>query len=908
MEFLQTKFDPPVEPGDWVVRPRLLDRLQAIRTVTLTLVQTPAGYGKTSLLSQWHHGLRQAGESVCWLSLDSNDNDAAGLLSYVAATVARTGIAFDPPISRIAGGDFFAKHELLVSNVVNTLERSRRTVFIFLDDVHLLGAPALAALSRLIEFSPSTVHYIFASRTVPAMNLARLRAAGRLFELSVEDLRFAPEETHAFFHRLGQCSLSDAEVALLETRTEGWIAGIKLIELAIRQGCSAHLLLASFTGSFRSVSDFFAEEVLSFQSPEVREFLLKTSVLERLCPALCDAVTGGDVGRQTLSRIESTGLFLLRLDDERYWYRYHHLFAEFLRRRLLEEHGELAQELRMRASRWSWSNGFQIEAIQYALDGQNPEHAATLLELCCQEMTYIGQLNIVSKFAERIPPETLNRFPRVVLSITWMLTRQLRFEEAHRLVDIARQLIAELGASSQAAPEELKNLRQILLHREMVLASAHDDVPRVEEYCRQLVEQMDDQEVHPYIASTIFAQLLYARREQYILDDLDRLTAKAQGLVARSSLGFASIALQASIGPSLFFAGRSDAATRSLEQGLAEAVRFSGLKSAMAALPAPPLSEILYEENNLERAEELIEATLPYLTEYGFVDQLMPGYITRARIQNARGNHLEALDGLEEGLTVAVERGLERLRLAVIAERIRLQIQHGQLDEAVQGLKSMGVPDAIEDLMPARSVTTRDELKAISWYRIALAQTRTQDAIAVAKQWRRFCLGRGAVRSLVRWDILAAQALYLQGDQRAAQRTLREAVAKASSSRFVRSFIDEGAVICTLLNSIYEGDLEVLHPSDAFAAELLEIFERNGPKTGKRVTQPAPQGLLGKLSSKECEVLGLVSLGMRNREVAQKLGMTEGSVKWYMQQVYDKIGTRRRFRAVERARQYGLIA
>jgi LuxR family maltose regulon positive regulatory protein len=303
---------------------------------------------------------------------------------------------------------------------------------------------------------------------------------------------------------------------------------------------------------------------------------------------------------------------------------------------------------------------------------------------------------------------------------------------------------------------------------------------------------------------------------------------------------------------------------------------------------------------------------LPYATELGFVDQLMPGYITHARLRHARGDFPGALQALDEGMSIAVERGLERLRLAVTSERVHMLLRENQTEDAARVAKAAGIPSAMDSLLPNRSITTLDELRALTWCRLALAQGNIPEALTLGKQWRRHCTARGAVRSLVRWDLLLSQALFLRGDQRAAHRTLREAITNAAGSRLVRSFIDEGPVVRTMLASIYEGDLEVLHPSDAFAAELLEIFDQAGSKSpgGMRSVKPpsTPEGLFGKLSAKEREVLGLVSSGMRNREVAQKLGMTEGSVKWYMQQVYDKIGTRRRFQAVERARQFGLIA
>jgi LuxR family maltose regulon positive regulatory protein len=262
---------------------------------------------------------------------------------------------------------------------------------------------------------------------------------------------------------------------------------------------------------------------------------------------------------------------------------------------------------------------------------------------------------------------------------------------------------------------------------------------------------------------------------------------------------------------------------------------------------------------------------------------------------------------------IALERRLERLRLALVCERVKFMIQAGDIREAIQFAHTAGIPTSSQGLLPRRPGSTAEEWRALTWCRLALSENQLQEALSVARQWRSFCASRGAVRSLVRWDLLIAQALLVRGDHLAARRALREAITHSAASRLVRTFIDEGPPIRTLLEGAYDSNLEVLHPTDAFASELLETFAQSGSRSRSK-PQPAAaaaapaEGLYGKFSPKEREILSLVGSGMRNREVAQKLGMTEGSVKWYMQQVYDKIGTRRRLQAVERARRFGMIA
>jgi LuxR family transcriptional regulator, maltose regulon positive regulatory protein len=902
VELFKTKLEAPLEFGELTARPRLLQKLEEAIQTRLTLLQAPAGYGKTHLLTQWFHALRASRSRVAWLSVDEAEQDSARLLAYLSAGIAAAGIRMDS-----AGS---AAPDQALTALVNSLEPESQSLYLFVDGVHLLAPAPLATLCRLIDHAPAPVRFILASRVIPEMPLARMRARGQLLELGADDLKFTAVEAQQFIANAGEHELIASDLAALQARTEGWITGIKLACGMLRKGVAPQKMLAAMTGSRCAVADFFADEVLAAQPEGVGDFLLKTSVLGRLCPALCNAVTGRDDGRQILNVLDQSGLFVIPLDEERNWYRYHPLFAEFLQRRQLDEQPGQVAELHLSASRWFWTHELPVEAIEYALKGGDPRRAADLLELQCQDMTYTGKLQTVCQIADKIPEEALHRCPRILLCRTWMLTLNLRFEEARRMLGIVATLLQRHEAAADLPAEELRHLHYLLLHREMILAVAEDDAPRVEQQCRHLLEVFPE-EKHPYLVGTINAQLLYALREQYQLADLDRLTATAQGILARSCYSFACIALQANIGPSLFFAGRTDAALRALEKGLSESMRFGERNSPLAALPALPMSEVLYECNDLERAEDLVTTALPNANEFGFVDHLMSGYITSARIKHARGDLTGAQQTLDEGMGVAMARKLERLRLAIVAERVKFLLQDGRTEQAVRFARSAGIPQSCEHLLPKRGVTTGDEWRAVAWFRIALSEGRMQEALSVGKHWRNFCAARGAIRSLIRWDLLLAQALFISTDVRAAQRTLREAIAHAAASRAIRSFIDEGAIIRTLLASTYEADLDVLHPTDAFAAELLDTFNALSKKKPALFAVPhraAPEGLYGKLSAKEREILALVSTGMRNREVATKLGMTEGSVKWYMQQVYDKIGTRRRLQAVERARQFGVIA
>ena len=907
MQILKSKTLPPHDPSAMVERPRLTKALGERDNSTLLTIVAPAGYGKTSLLAQYYHALHQADHNVAWLTVDAATSGTVDFMTYVCAAISNAGVRIEPKLERLLQNDSLATPGFLTSVILEGLDRSSSRIFLCLDDVHLLSRDAALALGSLIDQAPTGARFLLASRTRPNFPVARARANGRLVELGVDDLKFSGVETQQFFAGSAAGPLDALDLSNLEIRTEGWIAGIKLAALAKQAGSTSNADMRGFSGGNRSVSDFFAEEVIASQSAAVREFLYKTSVLHRFCPALCDALTGSENARAVINEIEEKGLFLLRLDEDRNWYRYHQLFSDFLRRELADASPHAERELHLQASEWFWQASLHVEAIQHALKAKAPERAAQLLHQCCQDMTYTGKIRLVSKFSDEIPRAVLRRYPSVMLTLAWTLTRALRLEEADELLHAARSRLAEQKAQHALPDAELRHLGYLLLHREMVLAAARDDMADVEKRCNHLLQEYP-QEQHPYLRGTIYGHLLIAQREQYKLDDLESLCAKAQGVLNRSIYTFASVGLQANMGPSMFAAGQTDAARRTLEHGLEEGIRIGGRKSSLMAMPALRLCEVIYENNELDYAERLIDDGLPSALGFGFIDQLMPAFLTRARIDRARGNMADAFRALKMGMGIAVERGLERMRLGLVAERIKQLLQDGEAKEAARYAKANGIPPADAAPLPRGGVTTRDESCAIAWVRVALSQDRVNDALTVARQWRSFCAARAAIRSVVRWDIMLAQLYFVGGEQRLAQRALQDALKTGSRSRLLRSFLDEGMTIVTLLNGTYQSGWDSQQAADVFALELLKASGVEPPRPIQDMPDLSSEGLYGTLGAREREILSLVAMGMRNREIALKLGMTEGSVKWYMQQVYDKVGTRRRSQAVERARHFGLIA
>jgi LuxR family maltose regulon positive regulatory protein len=913
-EVIRTRILPPLESAGVVDRPRLGELLSRIQSTRLTVVQAPAGYGKTTALIQWYQLLMAAGRRACWFTADSSDATAAGLLVYLAEMLSQVlpqGAA--AKLGTFSRSSFLVAPESILAAIVDSLVDDALPLHVFIDDAHLLPAASAAALARLIERAPATTCFVVASREVLKLPLARLRSQGHLLEIGASELKFTEGETRSLLNEGGHGALAEVDVARLVHRTEGWVTALKLASLTMGEESDAQRFIESFSGRRRHVTDFF-EDVLALQSAAVQQFLLETSILEPLCPDLCDAVTGRGNGRMMIDRIEKAGLFLSPLDDERNWHRYHSLFAEFLQRRLRDAHADTEAQLHRRASEWLSRSGLHADAFAHAERSADPAWLGQLLEEHCEDLTYTGFMPLVASFAVRLPEAVLARLPKVLLTLAWRHTRSLRLADAQRLLDAAAARIGALEHEGATAAAELEHLKRLELHGRTMLAAAQDDAPRVEEQCQALLQAFGHS--RPYLTCTLYAQLINARREQFKFEDLYRLEALARAELEHSGFPFAAISLLSAIGPSLFAAGKTAAARRALEQALESAVGFGGINSGLSALAALPLAELAYELNDVAYASRLVDGHLGVAREWGFVDQLIAGYTVRARLMHASGALPAAHATLDAGMAIARECALERLALQMTAERVRLYLRSGTPEQAeaaaeVDGRLISPRSLAAADVLPGFGSTTRQELRGLIWVRVALTLDRTSDAANVARQWRNYCNQHRAARSQIRWGLLLAEALAARGEDQAAQRALRDALAIGASSGITRSFLDEGPVIERMLREMYGDDSSGAdrHPTDSFGSAILLAFDVGRvPTHGAGAGGESVGGRLGRLTARELEILTLASSGMRNGEIGKRLGLKEGSVKWYMRQVYDKMGTRRRWQAVERARQSGLIA
>ena len=443
-----TKLRAPRPRPNLVARPRLSEALAAGGGCRLTLVSAPAGFGKTTLLGEWSEDLVADGSSVAWLSLDGSDNHPARFFSYLLGALREVEDGIGESILAALDAPQSPPVDVVMGALVNDLADLPQEVVIVLDDYHVVDSrPVHEAVSFLLEHMPENVHLMIAGRSDPPLPLPRLRARDHVTEIGAADLRFTPEEATAFLNDAMELALSAGDVAALEEVTEGWIAALQLAALSMRGRGDVSGFVESFSGSNRHVLDFLAEEVLERQPEEVRGFLLETSVLERMTAPLCDAVTGRPDGQEMLERLERENLFVVALDDERRWYRYHHLFAEFLRSRLNVENPGLADELHLRASRWYEDGGLLVEAIGHALlgSGADPdyEQAARLIERGTEGAWSRGEGPTVLGWLEALPTEAKRRRPRLYTEHALSLAVTGRPDDVEPFLEEAEQAASE---------------------------------------------------------------------------------------------------------------------------------------------------------------------------------------------------------------------------------------------------------------------------------------------------------------------------------------------------------------------------------------------------------------------------------------------------------------------------------
>jgi LuxR family maltose regulon positive regulatory protein len=891
MGIVSTTIVPPRAARDLIRRPAI-DRLtDAIANSRVTTVCAPAGSGKTTALLQWAEALNAAGRPTLWLAARAGISDMASFKLAVRAAGIAAGLPWETLSLDAPDHTWFEAF---------AIQGTAQPVLI-VDDAQALPGDVHDFITQIIASARDALTTILASRGSSSIPVARIRALGFLVEISYAELCLTVAEATELVARTAGLPVDAGDVQQIVSDTQGWVSGVVIASGLYRQGrLRGTGDVVRPTGLRHEFAEYFHEEVVGQQPQHIRDFIVDTSILMELTPSACAAVTGDESARVTLDTVYAAGLFLNATDQEHSRYSYHRLFREMVFGRLMDRAPSRAAELHRRASRHFAETGQPLEAIDHAQQSGDQEFLADQLDLLAEPLIYGGYLYRLDEFGSELPWKVISTRPTLMLALAWRRIRRLAFTSAEKLIDGARAWLAAQQEAETLDDYEIDRHQYMIRHRQIMLDAARDDMGAVEHAAEALLADLGDD--HAYLSCTLLAQLMSARRELYHFQDMLKLEAETRRALGRPGSDFASIALKSSVAPTLIAQGKTQVAHQFLDEALALAQSIQGEGSGLAALPALPLAELMYDCGELDRADELVNTHLATVRQWGFVDQLASGYLVRARLAAARGDISGALSGLSEAHLVAIECGLDRLRAFVVAEQVRLLIRTGDID-AAEAAFSAGDPHFDGEPVPTLHPTRRNESIAIAWLKIEMHRHRLVRARKVAKRWLEFVRRSGAIRSAITFELILAEIAVLGGNRSEARRAVRSAVEMAEPAGWTRVFIDEGEVIGSLLTEAYANGPSLDSPADRFAARLVSQMH-GGPVLED---EDEDYGLGSRLANREIDILTMVSGGLRNREIGDRLGLTEGTVKWYMQQIYDKLGVRRRPQAVIRARQLGIL-
>jgi LuxR family transcriptional regulator, maltose regulon positive regulatory protein len=915
---LLTKLSVPSSRLSLVPRPRLGERLDEGLGRKLTLISAPAGFGKTTLLSAWPDAPSGNDRPVAWLSLDPGDNDPARFWRYFITAVDQLQPGSGETALALLGSPQAPPIEAILTTLLNELVDLSTDAVLVIDDYHLIESQTIhEALTFLIDHLPPRMHLAIATRMDPTLPLPRLRARGEMTELRAADLRFTPEEAATFLNRVMGLELSAEDTAELEGHTEGWIAGLQMAALAMRDHADVSGFIAAFTGSNRHVVDYLAEEVLARQPEELRTFLLETSVLDRMCAPLCNAVTGRTDGQTTLERLEHANLFVIPLDDERRWYRYHHLFADVLRQRLQQTQAGLAPELHKGASGWFEEEGLVPEAIHHALAAQDWELAIRLIESSGMTVVLRQQGQTLLGWIDELP-DTLERERPVLCTIRALA---LVFSNRPDAAEASLQQ-AEWCLRGNPTTDEARTILGRAAVIRAAIARFSGDLQRCVALSRQALELLPETEATARERASAGTNAVLAYQVSGdVTPANERLLEEAIASFRASGALIALLNVINHLARMRTLQGRLQAAVATYEEADEVASGQYGVRDLVnSAAYYGGLGDIHREWNDLDSAETHLRRGTDLVAGAIMVeaDVVTHGYLSLALLQQARGRLDDAFATLERFANLARRRDFAaRLVARCEAARARLALARGDLSAAVSWAEATGLGADDKPNYP------REE-QYLTLVRVLIAQGRSDPmgscldgALGLLDRLLGAAEGGGRLSSVT--EILALRALALQAQHELSEAlaALEQSLLLAQSEGYVRIFVDEGAPMKTLLSELLKVRRKGARDSRqraslGYARRLLAVFESPHMSTDPAAPSGSAAGqdqpLLDPPTAREQEVLALIAEGLSNREIAARLFIEVGTVKGYVHGLLRKLEVDNRTKAVVRARELHLIS